>query len=484
MKRKFPIAISVAVILTVITTSLAFAAVVPAHIVFTADVPCAVTVVVDSHTDPMNQPNQPASGSTPWTLDTYPATSVTFYYPSFVVCGGTTYNFVSASPSSPLTSGAEDSTTTVIGYYVSSNTAPAITVNDVTEEGNTAGGWTLAFAEIGSASDVEDGIPSVSCTPAIGSTLPLGANSVSCIATDGSGLTATDSGTITVVDTTPATIADNPDMTVEGNITGGANVTFSSPAASDVVDAVVDVNCAPLSGSFFALGGPHTVTCTATDDSGNSSSSSFDITVVDTTAPSLVLPADIAEPAANASGAVVTYSVSALDLVDASPTVICSPASGTMFPLGITTVNCTATDDSGNSSSGSFTVAVQYTAAGIKCGGIAGHQILSPINVDGSSVFKQGSVIPAKFRVCTGDGQAIATSGVVTSFRLVQIIRAGSVSDVDQPVPSATSDPDFRFGKRQWIFNISTKNLVAGNTYVYLVTLNDGSTISFQFSLK
>ena len=45
-------------------------------------------------------------------------------------------------------------------------------------------------------------------------------------------------------------------------------------------------------------------------------------------------------------------------------------------------------------------------------------------------------------------------------------------------------DDEFRAGARQWIFNISTKKLTAGNTYVYLITLNDGSTIQFQFTLK
>ncbi len=31
---------------------------------------------------------------------------------------------------------------------------------------------------------------------------------------------------------------------------------------------------------------------------------------------------------------------------------------------------------------------------------------------------------------------------------------------------------------------INTKNLGAGKTYVYLITLDDGSTIQFQFGLK
>ena len=49
---------------------------------------------------------------------------------------------------------------------------------------------------------------------------------------------------------------------------------------------------------------------------------------------------------------------------------------------------------------------------------------------------------------------------------------------------STTPDTTFRSGNVQWIFNLDTQNLTAGNTYIYLITLNDGSTIQFQFTLK
>jgi hypothetical protein len=37
---------------------------------------------------------------------------------------------------------------------------------------------------------------------------------------------------------------------------------------------------------------------------------------------------------------------------------------------------------------------------------------------------------------------------------------------------------------QQWIFNISTKNLTANQTYFYRVSLDDGSVIDFRFGLK
>src|SRR5512142_396775 len=44
-----------------------------------------------------------------------------------------------------------------------------------------------------------------------------------------------------------------------------------------------------------------------------------------------------------------------------SPTVVCDPASGSIFAKGTKTVNCTATDGSQNSAQCSFTVTVNDT---------------------------------------------------------------------------------------------------------------------------
>jgi hypothetical protein len=75
---------------------------------------------------------------------------------------------------------------------------------------------------------------------------------------------------------------------------------------------------------------------------------------------------------------------------------------------------------------------------------------------------------------------------VVSTFRLVQTISGTVVDTVDEAVDSTTPDTAFRWSAtdQQWIFNINTKYLAANKTYVYLITLNDGSTIKFQFGLK
>lgn len=79
--------------------------------------------------------------------------------------------------------------------------------------------------------------------------------------------------------------------------------------------------------------------------------------VRDETPPSLAL-ADVRAPATGPDGAVVSYTASATDDFDPSPLVVCAPATGTLFPIGSTTVGCTATDRAGNGSSGTFVVHV------------------------------------------------------------------------------------------------------------------------------
>lgn len=78
----------------------------------------------------------------------------------------------------------------------------------------------------------------------------------------------------------------------------------------------------------------------------------------DTTPPALYIPAEITVEAGTPAGAVVNYWSYAIDDTDPFPQVNCSPLSGGVFPVGPTTVNCSATDVSGNTAYGSFPVTV------------------------------------------------------------------------------------------------------------------------------
>jgi hypothetical protein len=153
--------------------------------------------------------------------------------------------------------------------------------------------------------------------------------------------------------------------------------------------------------------------------------------------------------------------------------------------VGTATAGATFAGDTNHSgSSDSKTFSILYASTGT-CLGSSGHAILQPVNADGTSVFKQKSTVPAKFRVCDANGNSIGTPGVVSNFRLVQIIN-GTTQDVDEAVVSTTPDAAFRWAAtdQQWIFNMNTKNLAANATYLYRITLNDGSAIDFRFGLK
>jgi hypothetical protein len=133
----------------------------------------------------------------------------------------------------------------------------------------------------------------------------------------------------------------------------------------------------------------------------------------------------------------------------------------------------------------SQTILASYQPAGLSCSGNPGHVILQPINAAGSSVFKQGSTVPAKFMVFDANCNSIGTPGVVTNFKLIRTT-GGVVSGVNETVSSATPDTAFRWDStaKQWVFNISTKSLSASTTYYYEIDLNDGTSILFQFGLK
>ena len=78
----------------------------------------------------------------------------------------------------------------------------------------------------------------------------------------------------------------------------------------------------------------------------------------DSTPPRLTV-ADVVVNATSAGGAVATYVVTAADDTDPNPIVLCNRPSGSTFPIGTTTVTCTATDASGNQATASFTVRVK-----------------------------------------------------------------------------------------------------------------------------
>jgi hypothetical protein len=210
------------------------------------------------------------------------------------------------------------------------------------------------------ATDAISGIATVTCDPASGSTFPIGTTTVQCSAVDASFNTRFGQFDVIVTfDVTPPVLSLPANITAEATSASGAVVTYTAAAVDDV-DGPVPVTCDHASGSTFPIA-TTTVQCTASDSHGNVAHGSFTVTVRDTTPPVLSLPANITAEATGPSGAAVSYSATANDLVDGSRPVTCDHASGSTFPLGTTTVQCSATDTHNNTAHGSFTVTVRDT---------------------------------------------------------------------------------------------------------------------------
>jgi len=250
-----------------------------------------------------------------------------------------------------------------------STAPPPIRADDVTAEATSAAGASVTYHV--RAYDPDSGNPiGATCTPpgATGSgdfdvtaNFPLGDTSVTCTTT------APDSSktiTVHVVDTTPPSLPQPPNITASTTDPTGTAVSWDPIIATDIVDGSLTPVCSPTTGSTFQVG-TTTVTCTATDTHGNSAQTQFTVTVMldDTQAPTFTtVPASQTVEATGPGGAAVTYATpTATDNSGLPPSISCDHASGSLFPLGATTVTCTATDGAGNAATATFTITVQDT---------------------------------------------------------------------------------------------------------------------------
>jgi hypothetical protein len=205
---------------------------------------------------------------------------------------------------------------------------------------------------------------SVSCSPPPNAVFPLGTTVVTCTATDPLGNHASASFPVTVVDQLGPAFLNVPAPITVTPPPGSASavVTFPLPLALDQIDGSRAVTCTPASGSVFSVG-TREVTCSAADAHGHLTEVSFDVTVADVVPPSIThVPAPFTVEASEAGGARPTFELPlAFDLVDENVPITCSPASGSVFPLGPTTVTCSASDAQGNLAQATFVVTVVDT---------------------------------------------------------------------------------------------------------------------------
>jgi hypothetical protein len=199
---------------------------------------------------------------------------------------------------------------------------------------------------------------------------------------------------------------------VEGDTSGGWNSSWTISATDAEDDPDPTPTCTPAAGPVLLVG-TTTVSCTVQDDAGAVVTKTFDVTVVDTTAPTLHdVPGDISVTSTDPGGRTVTFDPpSATDVVDTSPNVVCDAKSGQHFDVGTTPVTCTARDDSGNTRSGSFQVTVAFVAPPHTASAVW----LEPVAGGGSTfVVNRGRTIPVKVNLLV-DGRQRSTGDAVLS---------------------------------------------------------------------
>ncbi len=277
--------------------------------------------------------------------------------------------------------------------------------------------------------------------------------------------------TVNVVDTLAPVITltgANP-MVVE------CSMGFSDPGATaeDACSGPVGV---VTSGSVNAnVPGPYTITYTATDGA-HSATATRTVNVVDTTAPVISCPANIVVSLplnSSATSMVVNYpAVTATDSCSSSVPVTTSNASGTVFPMGTTTVTSTATDAAGNSSSCSFTVTVLYNFTGF----------FQPVdNLPALNQVNAGRAIPVKFSLSGNKGLNIFAPNSPSS----GVIPCGAndpVVDIEETVTAGGSSLSYNGDQYHYVWK--TESSWAGTCRQLVVQLNDGSIHRANFKFK
>jgi hypothetical protein len=120
----------------------------------------------------------------------------------------------------------------------------------------------------------------------------------------------------------------------------------------------------PLQSGAFASGPAlpdryYSITLSYQDASGYpvSSSTSTGVTI-DTVAPTVLLPRITTVHTADPNGAALAFKFITNDLFDSTPTIVASPPSGSVFPVGVSQVTVTVTDRSGNVTTTGFAVVI------------------------------------------------------------------------------------------------------------------------------
>ncbi len=284
--------------------------------------------------------------------------------------------------------------TCVANVTVDDQIPPTAVCQDITIQLDASGNASIVPADVDGGSTDNCGFtPLLSVTPNTFDCSNVGPNTVTLLVGDGNGNQSTCTAIVTVEDTmAPAAVCQNIDVILDAN--GTASITAADidngsndncGIASLSID-VTDFTCADI--------GSNDVTLTATDVNGNVSTCIAVVTVIDDMAPVISCPTDIVTNTdAGLCSAIVNFADAiASDNCNVTVSQTAGLPSGSDFPVGVSTVEFTATDDGGNTTSCSFTITVEDNEAPVAvCQDITiqldanGDATITAADVDGGS---------------------------------------------------------------------------------------------------
>ncbi|BCT91812.1 hypothetical protein LYSHEL_08360 [Lysobacter helvus] len=341
------------------------------------------------------------------------------------VSDGSLSSFVDRSVSVVWTNDPPIASLVCPGGVITANEGAGVTFNGNASNDPEGGPLTYAWGQ-------NAGLPNLNIggltTPSITFSVPhlgynqLGGMTLTLTVKDAANATTSASCGLFIKDVTAPVIAVPADITAEATSSAGAAVTYTATSQDAVEDEFPEpLACVPPSGSTFALAALPgnafitSVACDASDAAGNAAHKTFNITVRDTTAPVITMPAAFAVEATSASGATANFTATTLDAVDGAGTASCAPSSGSTFALGDTTVSCGATDARGNSASAqTFVLSVMDTTAPT----IDAHGDVGPIEATSSAGAAVTYASPASHDAVDGTGTASCVPPSGSTFAL------------------------------------------------------------------
>jgi probable HAF family extracellular repeat protein len=342
-------------------------------------------------------------------------------------------------------------------------------------------------------------------TATLTATFDLGTHTFTLTVTDPCGASSQDDVVVHITDTTAPTIS------CPGDITIATDAHCQAVVPNLVSQIVASDNCTPAgsltlvqnppAGTSVGLG-TYTITVTATDASGNSTSCSTVLTVVDTTAPVISSsPPPVTIPVdANCQATVpdVTGGLVASDNCTAAANLLVSqnPAVGTPVGRGQYSITVTVADASGNSTATSVSLSVVDTIAPVIVSAPSALTVAADANCEGavpevvSAILASDNCTPANELVVTQNpaagtllpkGQYLITVTVsdASGNRTTRDI-ALTIADLTKPTITAISaSPDVLSPPNNWLIPVTVSVTATDNcdpapvSQIISITAND-----------